>query len=64
MRGEASWYLGDISGPREAEGDGSNGSGHEPHGNLVATVPDSLDGLADIPVVVSHANVLGTTERR
>lgn len=51
-------YLGDVAGSGEAEGDGPDGLGHEAHGDLVATVPDGLDGLAYVPVAMSHADVL------
>lgn len=52
------WYLRDVSGSSETKRQGANGFGHELHGNLIPTVPHCLDGLADIPVVMSHANVL------
>lgn len=55
-------YLGDVSCSREAEGEGTNGSWHKSQGDLITTVPDGLDGLADIPVVMSHAYVLQTAE--
>lgn len=52
--------LGDVAGSGEAEGDAADGLGHQPHGDLVAAVPHGLDGLADVPVVVSHPDVLRT----
>jgi hypothetical protein len=58
--GPALRYLGDVSCPCEAEGDGPDGLWHEAHGDLVATVPDRLDRLAHVAVVVGHADVLRT----
>lgn len=51
-------HLGDVAGAGEAEGDGADGLGHEAHRDLVAAVPHGLDGLAHVPVVVGHADVL------
>lgn len=51
-------YLGDVSGAGEAKRHRADGLGHEPHGDLVPTIPHGLDGLADVSVVMSHANVL------
>ena len=58
----SSFYLGDISCSSEAKCDRANGFGHKPHGNLIPTIPHCLDCLADIPVVVTHADVLWKTE--
>lgn len=51
-------HLGDVAGAGEAEGDRADGLGHEAHRDLVAAVPHGLDGLAHVPVVVGHADVL------
>lgn len=51
-------YLGDVAGSGEAEGDGTDGLGHEAHGDLIAAIPHGLDGLRDVAVVVRHAYVL------
>lgn len=56
--------LGDIAGAGEAEGDRTNGLGHEAHRDLVAAVPHGLDGLAHVAVVVGHANVLRGRRRK
>lgn len=57
-------YLGHIAGTSEAEGHRPNGLGHETHGDLVPTIPYCLDGLADVPVVMSHSDVLRTGSKR
>lgn len=51
-------YLGDVAGSGETKRHRADGFRHEPHGNLIPTIPHCLDGLADVPVVVSHADVL------
>lgn len=51
-------YLGDVSCSSEAKCEGSNGFGHKPHWNFIPTIPDCLDGLAHIPIVMSHTDVL------
>lgn len=53
-----SQYLGDVAGTGETKRHGSDRFGHEAHGDLIPTIPHCLDGLADVPVVVSHADVL------
>lgn len=57
-------YLGDVAGASETERHRANRLGHEAHGDLIPTISYCLYGLADVPVVVSHADVLGTAERR
>ncbi len=51
-------HLGDIAGTSETKCHRADRFGHKPHGNLIPTIPHCLDGLADVPVVMSHANVL------
>lgn len=53
-------YLGDISCSSKTKRNGANGFGHEPDWDLITTVPHCLDGLADVPVVMCHANMLWT----
>lgn len=55
--------LGDVASASEAEGDWTNGLGHEAHRDLIAAVPHSLDGLAHVAVVVGHADVLRAEEQ-
>lgn len=55
-------YLGDVAGTGETERHRADRLGHEPHGDLIPTIPHRLDGLADVPVVMSHADVLRTAE--
>lgn len=51
-------YLGDVASSSETKRHRAEGFGHEPHGNFVPTIPHCLDGLADISVVMSHADML------
>lgn len=51
-------YLGDVAGAGETKRHRADGLGHQSHGDLIPTIPHCLDGLADIPVVMSHADVL------
>lgn len=55
-------YLGHVAGAGETKRHRADGFGHEPHGYHVPTIPHCLDGLADVPVVVRHADVLWTAE--
>lgn len=57
-----SLYLGDVAGTGETKRHRSDRFGHEAHGDLIPTIPHCLDGLADVPVVMSHADVLWTAE--
>lgn len=59
-----SLYLRNISSSSETKCDGAHRFGHESHRDLVPTIPHCLDGLADISVVVRHADVLCTDERK
>lgn len=51
-------YIGDIASPSETKGHRADGFWHEPHGDLIPTIPHCLNGLADVPVVMGHADVL------
>lgn len=51
-------YLGDVAGTGETKRHRADRFGHEPHGDLVPTIPHGLNGLAHVPVVMSHADVL------
>ena len=57
-------YLGDVAGTGETKRHRADRFGHEAHGYLIPTIPHRLDGLADVPVVMSHADVLRTAERQ
>lgn len=57
-------YLGDVAGSSETKRHGADGFGHKSHGDLVPTIPHCLDGLADVPVVMSHADVLRAAGHR
>lgn len=51
-------YLGNIACASEHKRHWADGLGHEAHGDLVPTIPHCLNGLADVSVVVGHADVL------
>lgn len=57
-------HLGDVASASETKRHRADRFGHEAHGDLVPTIPHCLDGLADIPVVMGHADVLSAREKQ